>query len=151
MTNQLLTPNGKQKLEEELKKLQQKRVQVALKIKDAKELGDLSENAEYHAAKEEQGFMEARILEIEFLLKSATLVKPSSSKFKVVLGSKIKVKSAGQIFEYEIVGLNEADPASGKISASSPLGAAFMGAKAGDEVEVDVPAGKMKFKIVEIG
>ena len=145
-----ITPLGKQKLEEELAKLKQKRVGVALKIKDAKELGDLSENAEYHAAKEEQGLVESRIAEIESLRKSATVVKPTSSKLKVAIGSKIAVQCNGESFDYEIVGMNESDPATGKISAQSPLGSAFMGAKKGDIVAVTVPAGKMNCTIVDI-
>lgn len=145
-----ITPAGKQKLEEELAKLKQKRVNVALKIKDAKELGDLSENAEYHAAKEEQGFVESRILEIESLLKSATVVKPTSSKSKVSIGSKIVVQCNGEVLDYEIVGMNESDPATGKISAQSPLGAGFMGTKKGDTITVTVPAGKMLCTVIEI-
>ena len=145
-----ITPVGKKKLEEELEKLKQKRVGVSLKIKDAKEIGDLSENAEYHAAKEEQGLIESRILEIESLLKSATIVKPTSSKSKVSIGSKVIVQCKDQTFTYEIVGMNESDPESGKISAQSPLGASFLGAKKGDVVAVNTPSGKMNFTLVEI-
>jgi len=148
--NKLITPTGKQKLEEELTGLKRKRILVANKIKDAKELGDLSENAEYHAAKEEQGFIESRIAEIVAILKIATLVKPNSSKSKVYVGSKITVKTGSEIFEYEIVGSNEADPGSGKISAESPLGAAFLNRKKEEEVDVLIPSGKIKFKIVDI-
>lgn len=148
--NKLLTPVGMKKLEEELASLKKKRVEIAHKIKDAKELGDLSENAEYHAAKEEQGFIEARIAEIDSTIKSATIVKPTSSKSKVTIGSKITVRSQSVNADYEIVGMNEADPALGKISANSPLGEAFMGAKKGDVVEVHAPVGKMKYTIVDI-
>ncbi|HBH46741.1 MAG: transcription elongation factor GreA [Candidatus Jacksonbacteria bacterium RIFOXYC2_FULL_44_29] len=150
MDQKLLTPAGFKKLEAELIKLKIKRSLVVEKIKDAKELGDLSENAEYHAAKEEQGFIEARINEIESLMKVATIVKPTTSKTNVNLGSKIKVKSDVETFEYEIVGMNEADPSAGKISSISPLGEAFLGRKMNDEVTVNVPSGRIKFKILDI-
>ncbi|MEK9165972.1 MAG: transcription elongation factor GreA [Patescibacteria group bacterium] len=150
MAINILTPQGKKKLEQQLADLKLKRMVVANKIKDAKELGDLSENAEYHAAKEEQGQVEAKILEITSLLKNAKIIEPSSSKTKVVLGSKIKVQSDSDTFDFEIVGLNESDPSLGKISASSPLGSAFLGAKKGEIIEVNVPAGRVKYKIVGI-
>jgi transcription elongation factor GreA len=150
MTTKLLTPVGKKKLEDELEGLKKKRIVIAQKIKEAKELGDLSENAEYHAAKEEQGAVESRVNEIESLLRSATLVKPTSSKSRISVGSKIKVKSDGEMFDYEIVGTNEADPGEGKISANSPLGAAFLGKKKSDSVVVNVPMGKLQFEIIDI-
>ncbi len=150
MNQKLLTPLGVKKLGAELDRLKIKRAEVVQKIKDAKELGDLSENAEYHAAKEEQGLIEARINEVESLLKVATVVKPTTSKSKVALGSNITIKSANGLIEYEIVGMNEADPAQGKISANSPLGSAFLGAKKNDIIHVNVPAGKLKFTIVDI-
>lgn len=150
MVINILTPQGKEKLEQQLADLKLKRIEVANKIKDAKELGDLSENAEYHAAKEEQGMVEAKILEITSLLKNAKIIKPSSSKTKVVLGSKIKVKSDSDTFDFEIVGMSESDPSLGLISASSPLGSAFLDAKKGEVIEVNVPAGRVKYKIVEI-
>lgn len=150
MTTKFLTPVGKKKLEVELGEIKKKRISVAQKIKEAKELGDLSENAEYHAAKEEQGLIESRITDIEMLLKSAILVSPSSSRSSVSVGSKIKVKSEDNIFEYEIVGTNEAEPGEGKISANSPLGAAFLGGKKHDIVNVHVPIGKLKFEILDI-
>ena len=148
--NKFITPTGKQKLEEELTLLKNRRVLVAQKIKDAKELGDLSENAEYHAAKEEQGFVESRIADIQAILKSATMVKPTASKTKVTVGSRIRVASRNGTQEFEIVGSNEANPDSGKISAESPLGSAFLNAKKGDEIEVLVPSGRITFKIEDI-
>lgn len=150
MNQKLLTPIGVKKIEAELVKLKVKRAEIVQKIKDAKELGDLSENAEYHSAKEEQGLTEARINEIESLLKVAIVVQPTTSKSKVSLGSKITVKSGDEITDYEIVGMNEADPAAGKISANSPLGSAFLGAKKNDEVQVTAPIGKLKFTIIDI-
>jgi transcription elongation factor GreA len=146
----LLTPSGKKKLESELLELKERISAVVQKIKDAKELGDLSENAEYHIAKEEQAILASRIMEIEALLKRAVLVNPTTSNSKVALGSKIKVKTDGEVYEYEIVGMNEADPLNGKISINSPLGAGLLGAKKGDTIEVNIPAGKVKYKVVEI-
>ncbi|MBI4359610.1 MAG: transcription elongation factor GreA [Candidatus Jacksonbacteria bacterium] len=149
--NKFITPTGKQKLEEELEQLKNRRVEVAQKIKDAKELGDLSENAEYHAAKEEQGLVESRISHIESLLKSAIMVQPTGSKIRVSIGSKISAfTETGEIVSYEIVGINEAAPEKGKISAHSPIGNAFLGAKKGDVIEATAPAGKIKFTINEI-
>ncbi|HCA67649.1 MAG: hypothetical protein A2249_01610 [Candidatus Jacksonbacteria bacterium RIFOXYA2_FULL_44_7] len=149
--NKFITPTGKQKLEEELTLLKNRRVLVAQKIKDAKELGDLSENAEYHAAKEEQGLIESRILEIESLLKSATVVQPTGSKTRISIGSRLTARSnQGEIIEYEIVGMSEADPKHGKISAHSPIGAAFLGAKKGDIIKVVIPAGKIEFTVQDI-
>lgn len=151
MDTKFLTPTGKQKLGEELDELKKRRVLVAQKIKDAKELGDLSENAEYHAAKEEQGLIESRIVNIESLLKSATIVQPTGSKTRVSIGSKITALSEiGEAVSYEIVGMSEADPEKGKISAHSPIGAAFLGAKKGDVIDVTVPAGKIKFTVQDI-
>lgn len=150
MTKKILTPHGRQKLQAELEKLKEKRKEVVQKIKDAKELGDLSENAEYHAAKEEQGLIEARVNEIESLLKVAMVIKPSTSKNKVNLGSKLKLKSDAGVIDYEIVGMNEADPSHGKISANSPLGEALIGAKKDETVEFNAPAGKLKFTIINI-
>lgn len=151
-TQDLLTSAGFQKLKEELEDLKKsKRPQVAKKIKEAKELGDLSENAEYLSAKEEQSFIEGRILELESILKNAKIVRGSSGSEAVKVGSSITVKAQSQNIEYYIVGSQEADPANGKISHKSPLGKAFLGRKQGEEIVVEVPAGKLKFKLLKIG
>lgn len=136
---------------EELKKV--KRPDIILKIKEARALGDLSENAEYHSAREEQGFIEGKIEELEYMVKNAKIVGDScKSNGTVDVGCKVSCSVAGDgKAEFMIVGSAEADPLSGKISNESPIGKALMGKKVGDSVEVDIPAGKVKYKIVKIG
>jgi len=146
-----ITSQGLKKLQEELADLtQNKRPAITQRIKDAKELGDLSENAEYITAREEQAFFEGRIMEIQDVLKKIQVVAAPRSKQIVKIGSRLKVKSKAKIFEYTIVGSTEANPAKGEISNESPLGRGFLGKKKGEAVEISVPAGKMKFKIMEI-
>jgi len=147
----VLTPEGKKKIEEELDYLKNtKRKEVSEKIEKAKELGDLSENAEYHEAKDEQGMMEARIVELENLLKNAVMTENDGKKDKVNVGCEVVVKSKLGEQTFKIVGFNEADPSKGFISNESPLGSAFMGKKKGEKVEVEAPAGKMEYEILEI-
>jgi len=150
--NTFITQEGLNKLKKELDELKKvKRKEIAERIQEAKELGDLSENAEYVEAKNEQAFVEGRILEIESILKQATIIKQKSkSSNKVEIGSKIKIEDNGQAKEYSIVGSNEADPSIGKISNESPLGQAFMGKKVGDIIDINVPQGSKKFKIIAI-
>lgn len=150
--NTFITQEGLQKLKKELEELKNvKRKEIAERIQEAKELGDLSENAEYVEAKNEQAFVEGRLLEIESILKHATIIKQKSkSSNKVEIGSKIKIEDSGQTREYSIVGSSEADPADGKISNESPLGQAFVGKKVGDIIEIKVPQGSKKFKIIAI-
>lgn len=145
-----LTPQGKQNLEKELKELIAKRPDMAKRIERAKEMGDLSENAEYHDAKDKQGMTEAKIREIQAILNQAQIIKKNKNSSIVLFGSKIKVAINGNEKEYEIVGANEASPLEGKISNESPLGRAFLGRKVGDSVEVEVPAGKITYTIKEI-
>ena len=150
----LLTYAGLKKLEEELHDLKVvKRKEVAEKIKEAREQGDLSENAEYDAAKDEQRDIEARIEEIEKILKNAEVVVEDEVDLdKISVGCKVKVHD----FEFEedielkIVGSTEANSLEGKISNESPVGKALIGAHTGDEVEVEMPAGIMKYKVLEI-
>ena len=150
----LLTYAGLKKLEEELHDLKVvKRKEVAEKIKEAREQGDLSENAEYDAAKDEQRDIEARIEEIEKILKNAEVVVEDEVDLdKISVGCKVKVHD----FEFEedielkIVGSTEANSLEGKISNESPVGKARMGAHTGDVVEVEMPAGIMKYKVLEI-
>ena len=150
----LLTYAGLKKLEEELHDLKVvKRKEVAEKIKEAREQGDLSENAEYDAAKDEQRDIEARIEEIEKILKNAEVVVEDEVDLdKISVGCKVKVHD----FEFEedielkIVGSTEANSLEGKISNESPVGKALMGAHTGDVVEVEMPAGFMKYKVLEI-
>lgn len=150
--NTFLTPEGLKKIKEELDNLKNvKRRAIAERIKEAKELGDLSENAEYSEAKNDQSFMEGRILEIESVLRRATIIKQKvKSKDTVEVGSKIKIEDSGESKEYYIVGSNEADPIVGRISNESPLGQAFLGKKKGDIIEIKVPEGSKKFKIITI-
>jgi len=145
-----LTPEGKIKLEKELKELTAKRPLMAQRIERAKELGDLSENAEYHDAKDEQGMLESRIREIESTLIQAQVVEKNTASGKISLGSKITISANGAEKKYEIVGINEAAPLSGRISSESPIGKAFLGHKEGDEVPINVPAGRMIYKIIKI-
>jgi len=149
MTRQL-TPEGKIKLEEELKNLIAKRPAISKRIEIAKDMGDLKENAEYHDAKDEQGMMEGRIREIEDILANSVVVEKIKSSDTVNLGSKIKIEVNNNEKNYTLVGANEADPLKGLISNESPLGEALMGHRVGDEVEVEVPVGKIIYKIKEI-
>ncbi len=150
----LLTYAGLQKLEEELHDLKVvKRKEVAEKIKEAREQGDLSENAEYDAAKDEQRDIEARIEEIEKILKNAEVVVEDEVDLdRINVGCKVKVHD----FEFEedielkIVGSTEANSLEGKISNESPVGKALIGAHKGETVEVEMPSGVMRYKILEI-
>ncbi len=145
------TPQGLEKLKSELEKLKANRKSLAKKISEAKELGDLSENAEYHAAKEEQGMNESRIIEIENILKQAVVVEKNKKLDQVQVGSKVTVKNnQGVETEYEIVGSNEVDPANGKISNESPLGQAMLGKKIGEIVTINTPRGEHSYTISKI-
>lgn len=147
---QIISEEGFQKLEEELKCLSTaKRREIADRIEKAKELGDLSENAEYADAKEAQAFNEGRIAEITSLLKNLTVVK-STHGSEVGMGSKVTVEADGQKKEYVIVSFNEADPLAGKVSNESPLGEAFVGKKVGDKVVVHTPKGEIHYTIKKI-
>lgn len=145
----LLTQEGLDKLKAELETLKGNRSAITEKIASARELGDLSENAEYHEARDQQGFNEGRILEIETLLRDARVVDKVSNSL-VGIGSHIKVKSVDRELEYTIVGATEADPIQGKISCESPLGVSFLGKKLDDEVDVEIPTGRIKYKILSI-
>tara|TARA_B100000315_G_C14321076_1_gene470801 strand:- start:142 stop:597 length:456 start_codon:yes stop_codon:yes gene_type:complete len=146
-----LTPEGKEKLKKELKVLIAKRPKIAIRIEKAKEQGDLKENAEYHDAKDSQGMVEARIREIQATLNQGQVIERVTGGDTVTLGSKIKVLANNSTEkEYEIVGVNEASPLEGKISSESPLGKAFLGQKVGNSIEIEVPAGKISYKIEEI-
>lgn len=148
----VLTPQGYKKLQDELENLTNVRIpEIAEKIKQAKELGDLSENAEYHAAKEEQAIVNGRIAEISTMLKGIDIVDPAAKKAGVVsVGSKVKVRNTNREHIFTIVGANESDPGKGFISNESPIGAAMLGKKIGDEVEVVLPDEKVKYKIVSV-
>ena len=145
-----LTPGGKKQLEKELKELMDKRPLMAQRIERAKEMGDLKENAEYHDAKDEQGMMESRIREIQSTLTQSQVVEKNTASGKISLGSKIKIFVNGMEKSYEIVGINEAAPLTGKISSESPLGKSFLGHKEGDDITAVVPAGKIIYKIIKV-
>ena len=147
-----LTSEGRQKLKDELDYLKKtKRSEIAIRIKEAKELGDLSENAEYADAREEQSFVEGRILELEEILKNARVIDPKNSAPGTVdIGDTIVIKRNEEKFEYTIVGSNEASPSEGRISNESPLGKSFLGKKKGDKVEVKAPKGIVIYEIIQI-
>ncbi|MCP1111428.1 transcription elongation factor GreA [Lachnospiraceae bacterium PF1-21] len=151
----LLTYAGLKNLEEELEHLKVvKRREIAGKIKEAREQGDLSENAEYDAAKDEQRDIEARIDQIENILKNAEVVVEDEVEFdKVGVGCKVRVHDItyDEDLEYKIVGSTEANSLEGKISNESPVGKALIGKKAGDVVDIETQAGEMKYKVLEIG
>ena len=150
----LLTYEGLKKLEEELEYLKgEKRKEIAERIKAALSFGDINYNSEYDEAKNEQAMNEARIGELETLLKQATVIDEDEVDTQTVnLGTRVRIMEAKskQEFVYHIVGSAEADPISFKISNESPVGRALLGHKAGDTVEVDVPGGKLKYKIIDI-
>lgn len=153
MTNKVvkLTVSGAQKLEDELKTLKDvKRPDVIDRIKRAKEYGDLSENAEYEDARNEQSFIEGRIKEIEYLLKYAKVYENGKGGGEVVLGSTVEIDMEGEKMTYEIVSSNEASPLDGKISNISPIGSVLFGGKKGDTVTAKTPSGDLKIKILEI-
>ena len=148
----ILTEEGLKALEEELQDLKvNRRKEVAQKIKEAREQGDLSENAEYDAAKEEQRDIELRIEEIDKILKNAELVVDIDSSV-INIGCTVKIKDLefNEEMEYKIVGSTEANSLKGKISNESPVGKALIGAKKGQTVEVEAPSGVLKYKILEI-
>jgi len=155
MSNQAiyLTAEGLRKLEEELDHLRKvRRKKVAERLHEAMEGGDLIDNAEYEAAKNEQAFIEGRILEVEHILAQARIIEPGESTGVVDIGNTVVVKQDGKKREtFTIVGAAEADPKNGLISNESPLGQALLGNQVGDEVEVDAPAGVLRFRIVKIG
>lgn len=150
----ILTYEGLQKLEEELQDLKVvKRREIAQKIKEAREQGDLSENAEYDAAKDEQRDIEARIEEIELILKNAEVVVEDEVDLdKISVGCKVRILDIeyDEELEYKIVGSTEANSLKGKISNESPLGQALLGAAIGDIVKVEAPVGELSYKVLEI-
>jgi transcription elongation factor GreA len=148
-----LTADGAAKLEEELKDLKgPQREALARRLHDAIQMGDLSENADYHKAKEDQGFLEGRIQELEFVLRNAVIVYTATlPKNVVAVGVRVTVQEEDLDPEiYYMVGAQEADPRSGKISHESPIGRALMDHRVGENVEVETPGGKIKLKILKI-
>ncbi len=151
MTEQIISQEGYDKFKKELDYLlTTKRREIADRIEKAKELGDLSENAEYSEAKDAQALNDSRILEISNILKNVTVVDNNKSKDEIGMGSTVTAKNGQKEKTFTIVSFNEADPLEGKISNESPLGVAFLGKKKGEEVTVRTPKGEHKYKILKI-
>jgi transcription elongation factor GreA len=150
----ILTPEGFEKLKDEIEHLSvDRRRDIADRIRVAREFGDIAENAEYDAAKNEQAHLEARIAMLEERLANARVVTKKEIKSgEVSIGTKVRLRDvkAGKTVEYHIVGSAEADPSANKLSNESPVGKAIMGRKKGETVEVAAPRGKMTFKIMDI-
>lgn len=146
-----ITKEGLKKLKDELEDRKTRlRQEIAQAIKEAKEQGDLSENAEYAEAKSQQNENESRIAELEMIVKNSEIVEKDDSRKGAQIGSVVRVKLNKNEMEFTIVGSNEADPANFKISNESPLGKAFMGNNAGDNVKVSTPKGVIEYKIVDV-
>lgn len=146
-----LTKQGVDELQTELDELIALRAVIADRIKTAREFGDLGENMEYTAARQDQERNENRISEIEHILKNVAVIKDPKSNGKVMLGSTVKLRAeTGKTKEFQVVGTVEADPLNGKISDESPIGRALMGQKVGDEVEIKTPVETAMYKIVDI-
>ncbi len=150
----ILTEEGLKNLENELENLKSvKRKEIAEKIKVALSFGDLSENSEYDEAKNEQAILEARILEIEAMLKDVKMIDEQELSTEIVyVGSKVKLHdlTLDEVMDYRIVGSSEANPTDGKISDESPVGAALLGHRAGDKIKIETPGGTVKYKLMEI-
>ncbi|MBM3125172.1 MAG: transcription elongation factor GreA [Chloroflexi bacterium] len=147
-----LTPEGEARFKAELEELKgKKREEISKRLRAAIQMGDLSENADYHKAKEDQAFLEGRIMELEVILRNSVLIEKKVDSEVVGLGSHVTIQEQGMDPEtYHIVGPTEADPRNGKISHESPIGLAIMDKKVGDVTEAQTPGGKIKFKIVRI-
>jgi transcription elongation factor GreA len=152
MTNDVhITPEGLEAVRKELDELIGRRPGITAKIKAARELGDLSENFEYHAAKNDQGFMEARIKELESIVKNHVLIETKKNAGAVSMGSTVRFQEDGEGEEaYRIVGTTEADPKAGRVSYESALGKALMGRKVGEQVEIKTPNGSYRVRIIGI-
>ena len=149
--DQYFSQEGLEKLKKELEgRITVLRPEIATRIKEAKELGDLSENAEYDAAKDAQSSNEGRIEEIKSILENAVIIESTNGSGVVRVGSSVKVESKNGEQTFAIVGAAESDPVKGFISNESPLGAAFLGHKKGDSIEVKTPKGVTEYKILEV-
>jgi transcription elongation factor GreA len=145
-----LTQTGVDELKQELETLLSKRTDIAEAIKSARELGDLTENAEYQSALAEKDRNDSRVSEIENILQNAEIIKKPRGDSKVQLGSVVKLKGDGKTKEFQVVGTVEADPLEGKISDESPIGQALLGKKEGETVEITTPTDTTAYKIVDI-
>jgi transcription elongation factor GreA len=145
-----ITVEGKKELELELVGLKARRGEVAEKISNARDFGDLSENAEYDAAREDQGLLETRIAEIEEIINNAEIIK-ATKKSTIGLGSTVELKNGPKKVQYTIVGPVEANPLEGKVSNESPIGMALYGKKVEDKVTIATPKGDISYTIVSVG
>ena len=148
-----LTKEGEEELRKELQQLVEvRRPELAQKLKEAVAQGDLKENADYHDAKEQQGFIEGRIQHIESILRSAIIVEYEGPSDEVRIGSTVTIREDGEDDDeiYKIVGAAEANPGEGKISQKSPIGSARIGKRKGSKVKVQTPNGEIKFRIIDI-
>ena len=150
MSDIVLTPEGHKKVISELENLKQKRKEISDRIQEAKELGDLSENAEYHEAKNDQAFAEGRIVELEEMLVNAKIASRPSGSSVVQVGSKVTLQNDGKTLVFTIVGINEADPSQGKISNQSPLGKELLNRRKGDDVSIKTQKGEHTYRIQAI-
>lgn len=149
-----LTKDGEKKLQEELKNLKLERPEITKAIAEAREHGDLKENAEYHAAREQQSMVEARIKDIEFKLGNSEIIdsKSSENKNQIIFGSTVELLNTkdNSKIKYQLVGEDEADLTKNKISFNSPIGKGLMNTKVGDIITILVPKGKLNFKVINI-
>lgn len=148
---QYISAESYEKFNEELRKLKSETIPaIAKRIDEARQMGDLSENAEYHSAREEMAWAQTRVQELEQILSNSSIISKPSSSHSVGVGSGIRVKVKGVEKKYTIVGPHEADPLHGHISNESPLGQSFLGKKIGDEVVVHTPGGDQTYTIIDI-
>jgi len=145
-----VTSEGLEKLKIALAEAKVKLKSIGERIKEAKELGDLSENAEYHEAKNEQAFLLGKEMEIEQKIKNAQIISKHKNNDTVDIGSTVEIEDDGDTMKYEIVGSDEADPLKGRISIDSPIGSALIGHQKGQFVDVKTPAGVAKVKILSV-
>jgi len=151
MVSQYFSKEGLEKLKQEVEyRTEVLRKEIAARIKEAKELGDLSESAEYTEAKEAQSLNEGRIEELKRVLENAVIISEHAGGGKVGVGSQLKLKSKHGVQMFTIVGAAESDPQAGFISNESPLGSAFLGRKKGEKIQVETPRGSVEYEIVEV-
>ena len=154
MTKTPLTKDGEKKLQEELKSLKLERPKITKAIAEAREHGDLKENAEYHAAREQQGLVEAKIKDIEFKLSNSEIIdnKTTGKKNQIIFGCTVELLNINDNskIKYQIVGDEEADLTKNKISFNSPIGQGLINKEIGDEITITVPNGELNFKVIDI-
>ncbi|MFH1286795.1 MAG: transcription elongation factor GreA [Candidatus Magasanikbacteria bacterium] len=152
-STQFLSSEKYEELKNEIEELKHEKIPgIAKRIDDARQMGDLAENAEYHQAREDMSWAQGRLKEVQFILDNAEIIQEDLSRSgKITLGSQITVEVAGKEREFSIVGAQEADPLLGKISNESPLGSAFLGKMKEESVDVETPAGLQRYKILKVG